>query len=161
MLRQLGPDDAAAFRAIRLEGLLLDPRAFTADHAEEAARPLADTAARLAEGFVLGADGGAGLAAIAGLAVPTNPKLAHKGLIWGVYVQPAARGRGLATQLLAALIDAARGRVEAVHLAVGGYNHAAIGCYRRLGFVACGHEERALRVGDDYIDEITMALRFD
>lgn len=158
-VRLLTADDAAAFRDIRLAGLAADPRAFSADWAEEAQRDLGWFADRLTTSHVFGVDDGeGGLRAIAGLAIPTNSKKCHQGHVWGVYVCPTARGRGLAAAALAAVIAAARGRVESLHLGVGTYNLAAIRVYGAAGFVGTGHEARALRIGDDFIDEMTMRL---
>jgi RimJ/RimL family protein N-acetyltransferase len=46
-----------------------------------------------------------------------------------------------------------------LHLGVGTCNNAARRCYRTAGFVETGFEPRALRIGDDFVDEITMTLR--
>jgi ribosomal protein S18 acetylase RimI-like enzyme len=159
-VRPLTAADAAAFRDIRLAGLADEPRAFSADWSEEVRHNLGWFAARIvsSEVFAIG-DDSSSLLAITGLSIPTNPKQRHKGHIWGVYVRPEARGRGFATTLLAAAITAARGRVEVLHLGVGTYNDAARRCYRAAGFVETGFEPRALRIGDDFVDEITMTLR--
>lgn len=158
-VRLLTPANALAFRDIRLAGLATDPRAFSADWGEESQRNIGWFAERLASSDVFGVDDtDGGLCAVTGLAIPTNPKQAHKGHVWGVYVRPDARGRGLAAALLAAVIASAHGRVEALHLGVGTYNLAAIRVYGAAGFVGTGHEARALRIGDDYIDEMTMTL---
>ena len=152
--------DAAAFRDIRLAGLADEPRAFTADWAEEAQHDNDWFAARITTSEIFAIDDNNGrLLAVTGLAIPTNPKQRHRGHIWGVYVRPEARGRRMASALLDAAITAARGRVEVLHLGVGTYNDAARRCYRAAGVVETGFEPRALRIGDDFIDEITMTLR--
>ncbi len=159
LVRLLTHSDARAFRDIRLAGLAEDPRAFSADWGEEVVRDLGWFEARLATGEIFGVeDRDGGFCAVAGLAVPTNPKQRHKGHVWGVYVRPAARGRGLAAALLDAVITAARGRVESLYLGVGTYNLAAIRVYGAAGFVGTGHEARALRIDDEFIDEMTMTL---
>ena len=162
-VRVLTPADAAAFRAIRLAGLAEEPRAFSADWADEVQYDLAWFAGRLQTGAIFGVDDGGndgegGLCAVIGLAIPTNAKQRHRGHIWGVYVRPEARGRGLAAALLAAAIAAARGRVESLHLGVGTYNLAAIRAYAATGFIETGFVARALRIGDAFIDEMTMSL---
>lgn len=160
LVRQLTAADAAAFRDIRLAGLVDEPRAFSADWSEEVGHDLDWFADRIASSEIFAiADEADSLLAITGLLIPTNPKQRHKGHIWGVYVRPEARGRGIATILLAAAIAAARGRVEVLHLGVGTYNDTARRCYRAAGFAETGFEPRALRIGDDYFDEITMTLR--
>lgn len=158
-VRLLTMADAAAFRDIRLAGLADEPRAFSADWSEEAQQDLDWFAARIASSEVFAIDGADGrLLGVTGLAIPSNPKQAHRGHIWGVYVRPEARGGGIAATLLAAAIAAARGRVEVLHLGVGAYNDAARRCYRAAGFVESGFEARALRIGDVFIDEIIMTL---
>ena len=158
-VRVLTDADAAAFRDIRLAGLADDPRAFSADWGEESAQDLDWFAARIAANRIFAVDGvGGRLLGITGLAIPLNPKQRHRGHVWGVYVRPEARGAGIATALLAAAIGAARGKVEMLHLGVGTYNDDARRRYRAAGFVETGFEARALRIGDAFIDEITMTL---
>jgi ribosomal protein S18 acetylase RimI-like enzyme len=158
-IRVLTAADAAAFRDIRLAALADDPRAFSADWASEHAQALDWFAARIRSNAIFAVGGEAGqLLGITGLSIPQNPKQRHRGHIWGVYVRPGARGRGVASALLAAAIGAARGQVEMLHLGVGTYNDVARRRYRAAGFVETGFEARALRIGDDFIDEITMTL---
>jgi ribosomal protein S18 acetylase RimI-like enzyme len=158
-VRVLTAADAAAFRDIRLAGLADDPRAFSADWGAESVQPLGWFAARIASSEIFAVDGAAGhLLGITGLSIPQNPKQQHRGHIWGVYVRPEARGAGIATALLAAAIGAARGEVEMLHLGVGTYNDSARRRYRAAGFVETGFEARALRIGDEFIDEVTMTL---
>ena len=91
-VRRLGPDDAAAFQALRLEGLATDPCAFAASHDEEAGHSLIEVAARLERQPVFGVVAEGVLLAVAGFSVPEAAKKRHKGLLWGVYVREAARG---------------------------------------------------------------------
>jgi len=93
--------------------------------------------------------------------VPDAPKLRHKGVLWGMYVRPAARGTGLAPALVARVLDHARGVVEEVRLTVAASNAAAVRLYEAAGFVPYGLERRALRVGNAYHDEVLMARRLD
>lgn len=158
--RRLGPGDAAAFRALRLEALRLHPEVFVADHDEEAARPLDWFAERLAANTVWAAAAPDGaLLGMAALMRHATPKLRHKAVLWGVYVRAEARGAGLAAALVGAALAAARGEVEEVRLTVTAGNAAATRLYEGLGFRAYGREERALRLaGRDY-DDVLMALR--
>ena len=159
MVRVLTAADAAGFRDIRLAGLADDPRAFSADWSAESVQDIDWFATRIASSAIFAVDGEGGrLLGITGLSIPQNPKQRHRGHIWGVYVRPEARGAGVATAMLAAAIGAARGEVEMLHLGVGTYNGSARRRYRAAGFVETGFEARALRVGDAFIDEITMTL---
>jgi len=158
--RRLQAADAAAYRALRLEGLLAHPQSFAAAWDQEQARPLEWFEQRLRDGLVLGAwtAQGEGLMGIAGLHVPESPKLSHKGTLWGVYVRPQARGTGLAGELLGRVLDLARGRVEEVLLTVQASNDAALRLYRNAGFMEYGLERRALKIDGRYYDELLMAL---
>lgn len=159
-LRRLGLPDAAGYRELRLEGLRRHPEAFGASWEDEAAKPLAWFAERLERNAVFGASlDAAALVGTAGLLVPDAAKLRHKAVLWGVFVQPQARGTGLAAALVARVLEQARGIVEEVRLTVVASNPAAVRLYTRAGFRQYGLERRALKVGNEYHDELLMALQ--
>ena len=163
-IRRLAAPDAARFRALRLDALLRHPEAFGDSHAEAAARPPGAFESLIAQpspAAILGAfEAGDRLVGMAGLAVPRHAKQGHKGLVWGVYVTPAARGRGLGQALLATLVQAARDAgLEQLQLSVTTGNAAAMTVYAGIGFRTYGLECRALRLGPgDYRDEALMVL---
>jgi ribosomal protein S18 acetylase RimI-like enzyme len=156
-VRLLGPDDAALFRSIRLEALEQAPEAFGSSLEDEAARPLDWFGERLAAAAVFGAFVGPALSGIAGFYQQAGAKARHKGMLWGVYVRPAARGHGVARRLTEAVIDHARGRVEILQLTVVTSNERARRLYAHLGFEEYGVERRGLKVGAAYFDEALMA----
>lgn len=161
-LRRLLPADAAAYRALRLEGLECHPEAFGAAWEDEADKPLDWFAERLTTNLVIGGTVyGPGLEGVAGLMVPQGAKQRHRGVLWGMYVCPDARGTGLAAALVAQVLQAARGRVEAVRLTVVASNPAAIRVYRAAGFAEYGLERQALKLGRTYYDEMLMAVPLD
>jgi ribosomal protein S18 acetylase RimI-like enzyme len=96
---------------------------------------------------------------MAGFYRESSPKERHKGMLWGMYVAPDARRFRLGAELVQAVLDHAAGEVEQVRLAVSNGNAAAIGLYERLGFVAYGHEPRALKGPNGYSDDLLM-VRF-
>ena len=71
-------------------------------------------------------------------------------------MQEAQRGCGLAEALIKAVLAYASARVEQLLLSVAATNTRAIRFYRRLGFQAYAVEPRALKVGQNYVDEIHM-----
>ena len=158
--RLLQPEDARAWRALRLHGVAHCPEAFGSSLAEERDQPLSTMAERLrvSPGFAV-ADSTGDFIGTVGLGFTRSEKLRHKGFIWGMYVLPSARRAGLGRALLEAAIAHATGRVEELRLDVGAENGAALALYRSLGFTAYGTEPRALKLGDAYIDEVKMALR--
>lgn len=101
---------------------------------------------------------GLALAGAAGLLVPASVKLRHKGVLWGMFVRPEARGTGLAAALVERVIEQAGSLVEEVRLTVVVSNTAAVRLYTRAGFKQYGLERRALKVGSRYYDELLMAL---
>ena len=157
VIHPLRPDEAASYREIRLEGLRLHPTAFSAAFEFEAAQPLAFFEARLSGGTTFGGFRGQELLGVVGFLPEAGVKRAHKGHLWGMYVRPAARGTGLARQLVEAVLEYAQDRVELVQLSVIAGNVPAQRLYVALGFVGYGVEERALKVEGRYYDEVHMA----
>ena len=161
-IRQLTPGDAALYRSIRLEGLKESPEAFGSTFDTEFSKPLAWFFDRLSSSVVFGAIRNAKILdakilGVAGFAVRDGEKEAHKGLLWGMYVRPDARGAGVARRLVEAVIAYARARVELIQLSVVVGNEQARRLYARLGFVEYGIEKNSLKYCGRYYDEILMA----
>jgi ribosomal protein S18 acetylase RimI-like enzyme len=85
-------------------------------------------------------------------------KTRHTGSIWGMYVRPTARGKGLARILLAAAIEEVGTSLKSLRLSVEAKNDPAIRLYESMGFVRWALEVEALKVGDVFHDEIHMRL---
>ena len=168
MIRTLHRSDAAAFRALRLEALRRCPAAFGASFETEQRLTDDEFARRIPEqppdavfGAFLDSDAGSVLSGMIGFRVHPNPKERHKGMVWGMYVRPDARRRGIAATLLRRVVDHANGvsGLEIVQLSVVSDQAPARALYDRAGFVAYGIERRALRLGPgDYRDEELRAL---
>jgi RimJ/RimL family protein N-acetyltransferase len=156
-IRRLTPADAALYRGIRLEGLNCNPEAFGSTFEAEFAKPLAWFFDRLSTTQIFGAFNGPDILGVAGFAIRDAEKERHKGLLWGMYVRPSARGTGVARRLVEAVIDYARPRVELIQLSVVMGNGPARRLYARLGFVEYGIERNSLKHDGRYYDEILMA----
>jgi ribosomal protein S18 acetylase RimI-like enzyme len=148
--------DAPLYRDIRLESLQLAPEAYGSAYDDELAQSLAWFAGRLQSSWVAGAFRGDALIGVAGHVVQEGPKRRHKGFLWGVYVRPAARRRGVARLLCEAVLAEARSKVEQVQLQVTATNLSAQRLYESLGFVAWGLEKQARIVGGRYYDDVHM-----
>jgi ribosomal protein S18 acetylase RimI-like enzyme len=158
-LYRLTASDASDYRALRLEGLRSHPEAFGASWEDEVSKPLGWFAERIERNAVFGASReGTALLGTAGLLVPDGAKSRHKGVLWGMFVRPEARGTGVAAALVARVIEQATDLVEAVRLTVVSSNMTAIRLYTRAGFNQYGLERRALKVEDQYYDELFMEL---
>jgi ribosomal protein S18 acetylase RimI-like enzyme len=156
-VRRLAPADAALYREVRLEGLLEDPDAFSSTFELENNKPRVFFAERLAASSVFGAFREAELLGIAGFFVQPGPKHAHKGMLVGMYVRPAARRAGTGRGLVEAVIDYASGRVELIELSVISDNQAARALYASLGFAEYGLEKHAAKYQGRYHDDVLMA----
>jgi ribosomal protein S18 acetylase RimI-like enzyme len=153
VLRQ---DDAAAFQAIRLRALREDPVPFLSTYEEEAIRSVEDVAARLgtrAPGTaVLGASRDRVLVGILGFYRHAPTKARHRASLWGMYVAPEERSRGIGKALLdeaIALLRAA-GDIEQIELTVVRSEDPARRLYVAAGFEVQGTMRRAMKDGERY-----------
>ena len=162
-LRELTADDAAVYQPLRLRGLREEPQAFGADYEESKDRPLEEVAKRLAGedgAFTLGAFAEGTLVGMSTFHRATERKSRHTGHIYGMYVAPEARGRGLGGALLDALLARARtlDGLEQIYLGVATTQAAACALYRSRGFEPFALVRRELKVGDTYVDTEGMVL---
>lgn len=166
IIRRLTPDDAEAFRRVRLRGLTDHPDAFTSTPADWDV-PLAAYIERIQAGHVIGAfdpvDGTLLGHVFLPIHLATAVKTKHKCELWSVYVVPEARGRNIAAAMIAEAIRVARAHgFSWLKLQVGEHNQAARKTYEGLGFVVYGREEDYLRLADGRsITELLMQLRLD
>jgi ribosomal protein S18 acetylase RimI-like enzyme len=121
-------------------------------------------ASRLGDGnderFIFGAFDGLKLIATAGFFREQREKRRHKGTVWGVYVSPDYRGKGVGRAVMSDLLNSVRELpgIECVYLTVSSHNRAARKLYEGLGFRAFGTEPRALAVDGMFFDEDHMVL---
>lgn len=168
-IRQLVPGDAEAFQALRLHGLRESPEAFGSTYAEEESLALDVIAERLTparrpEGrATFGAFVNEALVGITGCMQQTKAKARHKAMVWGMYVLPEHRGRGLARRLLEAIILEARSweHVESLTVTVVERALAARQLYRAIGFKEFGREPDGLRQDGvrDTVEYLALSLR--
>jgi ribosomal protein S18 acetylase RimI-like enzyme len=164
-LRLLTVDDAEAFWHLRLEALRNDPASF-ANSAEEHLNTTVETSREFlskkdpVHNFVVGMFEEGKLSGTAGFFRRSNNKERHKGHIWGVYVRPQSRGKGVARALMQEIIRRAHGieGLEQVTL-VASANLPAQRLYKALGFESYGIEPHSLKIGAEYVDDVLMILR--
>jgi ribosomal protein S18 acetylase RimI-like enzyme len=157
-IRPLGITDVADYRTIRLASLRNAPDAFGSVYETTVTLPIETFAERLTGAMVLGAYARERIVGTAAFSRETGEKERHKGVLKGVYVEPDARGQGVAEALITGVIDHAREIVEQLTLTVVQGNEAAIALYRKLGFEIYGIEPRARKNPGGYVDKVLMVL---
>lgn len=157
---RLGPDDAARFVAMRQTALAQEAASFRTSAADDAKVPLAAWAQRLKQEHVYAVQHDGEWLAIGGLSRDARAKLDHKGLIWGMYVSPGARGTGAADQLLEALVASgvALG-LRQLQLTLMADNVRARRLYERHGFELYGTEPDSVCRDGIFADEALMWKR--
>jgi ribosomal protein S18 acetylase RimI-like enzyme len=166
-IRKLTEKDAEALWRLRLHALETDLISFGESPEEHRKTTVEEYASRLSSGdtanFVFGAFEGEALVAMTGFYREAAMKRRHKGWVWGVFVSPSARGRGVGRALLAKVIETAKALpgIRCILLTVSTTQQAAIKLYQGLGFRSFGTEPHALMVGERSIDEHHMILELD
>jgi GNAT superfamily N-acetyltransferase len=149
-VRVVGPDEWSTWREIRLRALQDSPSAFGSTYARELAFTEDDWRDRLGS-----ADGVCVLAGDVARPIGMGggfqdlPGFLHVVAMW---VDPAARGRGVGQAVLRSLADWAGAHGLRLHLDVNTANPGARRAYERYGFVGTG-ETRPLRDGSSEVIE--------
>ncbi|QTD39537.1 GNAT family N-acetyltransferase [Sporosarcina sp. Te-1] len=163
-IRILNESDAKLYQQLRLRALQVNPEAFGSTYERELKFSLETVEERVkptTDKFVLGAfEDSDSLVGIVTFMRETNLKTSHKGNVFGMYVAPEVRGRGVGKELMVELIKRARSceGLEQINLMVVSDNASAKRLYESLGFEVYGIERNALRFKEQYFDEDLMVL---
>ena len=163
-LALLKPSDARQYRELILEAYELAADAFTSTAEERVAEPDSFWIKRIADPRGLtaafGAFKGHDLLGTVALEFSERPKTKHKALVIGMYVTPAARGKGAGRALMNAVVDHARAKEQILllTLTVTEGNEPAINLYRSCGFHAFGVEPMAILKPSGYKGKVHMWL---
>jgi RimJ/RimL family protein N-acetyltransferase len=160
-IRTLTKEDAGAFQALRLIALRECPPAFASSYGEECEIPIAVVAERIApssDRCLFGAFNQSALIGCIGLQRETKLKLAHKALIWGMYVAASHRNKGIGRELVTQALEFAASMpgLHNVTLSVSKGNSAALMLYERMEFKVFGVEPGAMLIDNELHDEIHM-----
>jgi len=158
-LHRVAPEDWESHRDLRLEMLEDAPDAFWFTYADEAAYDEADWRQQIEGAWLVQAQDADGVLGSAGLGSHWESERSTTATLFGLYVAPRARGRGVGEALVQAVLDEARrlGKSEVV-LAVTSSNPTAEALYARCGFVRTGAVHDHPRRVD--LHEIEMTHRF-
>jgi RimJ/RimL family protein N-acetyltransferase len=160
-VRLLDPHDVEQFKAMRLLAVDNAPTAIWSTRQEEMARSIEEVANRIRSTptqAVFGAFEGEVLVGVTGIRREPLFQVSHKATVWGVFVNPAYRGRGIAQTLLSSATAHAIKEWNTIQLmlCVNAENLPAKRLYASYGFQTFGLEPRAMKVGDRFYDEEHM-----
>jgi GNAT superfamily N-acetyltransferase len=161
-VRRLLPADAPDYRNLMLEAFRDHPDAYTSAYEERAVQPLDHWAGRLAPGEtalqrVFGAFDGTRLLGVGGWQRSGRARLAHRAELFGMAVAASERGRGAGRAIVEGILaDARAAGALTMRLSVTDGNLPAERLYERCGFVRCGLEPMAVRVGVAFVAKATM-----
>lgn len=167
-IRHLTPEDTDTYIALRKAMLRDAPASFGSDLTDDRGSDPVLMRQRLKDypqSVTFGAfDVATGrLVGALGFRRETRKKQAHGASLWGMYVDPGCRRRGIARRLVSAAIDYASGLdgLSRLALSVSTSAPGAQRLYESLGFVVWGTEPDALRVDGVSHGERHMLLTFD
>lgn len=166
-IQPLADDQVTQYKALRLQALQLHPDAFLEKpeafdmKSIETITSLMQTARENGGVTLIAKNTNGEFVGTASLAIGSPEKLAHRGLVWGVYVTPESRGNGLARKLMEAIIEIAKKNpaIKNLRLAVVCSNKGAVDLYTSLGFSVYGTDRDALNVNGSYLDEYLMSKK--
>ncbi len=155
---KLGLDDTERFLVLRQVMFGAEAMSFRGAGADDDAIGVAAWRERLARDHVYAVVQGGEWLAIGGLTCLAGAKLDHKGLVWGMYALPAARGTGAAARILEQLEATARDMgLRQLQLTLMADNLRARALYERHGYVLYAIEPESVRRGiGSYVDEALM-----
>jgi GNAT superfamily N-acetyltransferase len=152
---EAGPDDWELVRDVRLRALADSPDAFSVTLAEARTQPAEVWRERLDSPHptLVAVEEGYGVAMGGGFVGPGSTTA----WVWGMWTDPAFRGRGLGRRILAHLLDWAQGAGHTPYLHVTEGNDGARALYVSCGFAPTGTWE-PLREGSPLrIEELVLS----
>ena len=160
-IRQLERTDAQEFQRLRLFALQNNSTSFGSSFEEEVKKSLEQFEVFIDstnERVFWGAFEDDKLIGMVGLGREDGVKTEHKGFIRSMFVDPSARKRGVASELIGTAINysEAQMKLEQLTLAVNSTNIEAINLYKKFRFVEYGIEPNALKIEGKYFAEVLM-----
>lgn len=157
-IKILSVNELEDFKAIRLSALEKSPKMFGSTYSAEVGKPLIFFEACLLNSTVFAVYHQNIIIGLATLTQELGAKFSHKAYLSSVFIEPEFQQKGVASRLLKAVIEYGQKHVEQILLTVASDNEPAIHLYKKLGFQIYGLEQKALKDGSEYIDEVLMKL---
>ena len=161
IIRLLNQEEWESWKNLRLEALYNEPEAFCTSFEQESNRSDEEFKAILSHNAIFGAFEDDELIGASGFVSLSSLKTQHRGTLWGMYVKVNHRRKGIADSLINTIIAHAKSHVIQLHLTVMESNFGAMRLYHKHGFTVYATEPRSLKIGDRFVDEHLMILRFE
>ncbi|WP_160032141.1 GNAT family N-acetyltransferase [Paenibacillus sp. An7] len=161
-IKNITEEQAEQFWRIRLESLRVSPEAFGISYEDSVGTPISEVMKKIKnehDEYILGAfTEDDQIVGIAGFRKGRGMKFKHKGMVWGVYVTPEYRGKGIGKSLMVDILNREKESEELkqINLSVITVNRSAVELYKRLGFESYGVEKHALEYMGEVYDEEHM-----
>ncbi len=147
------------YKNIYLEELKTEPIAFLNSYYKISKLPDSEWQKRIKERSkdIYFAENNGEIVGMAGITFGEAPKNNHTVSLWGVYVKPSFRGKGIAQKILRELLkDLKDKKIVKVNLGVVVTQKVARKFYKSLGFKKSGYLHKEFYVKGKYYDEILM-----
>ncbi len=155
-VKALPPERWGETRELRLQALKTDPIAFGSSYEEEENLAEAEWQRRMKNAlFALSDDKVVGTITYV---FSDRVKSKHIARIFGFYVDPNYRGRGVGRKLLESALKLIQKNkdVVKVQLFVNPEQGVAVKLYKEMGFVVVGQMKKEIKVGELFYDELIM-----
>lgn len=163
LIRRLGNIDVGAMQQLRREALGSNPLAFSSSAEDDRTLDssfVERSVSSSAESAIFGAVENDRWVGMVGVYRIEGRKENHRAQLWGMYVTPTVRRRGIGLALLYAAIEQAStwSGVSQLQLSATGAAGDARRMYERAGFRVWGCEPRALQWEGQFVDEYHLVL---
>lgn len=157
-IKKLSAEDWGSYRAIRLESLKLESRAYCSSYEEEMNFSEEEWKQRISNTFAAFADDLP--VGIITCIFNSKAKKKHAAEIVGFYVKKNYRGKGIGRELMGAAIAHIKKNKDIIkiNLGVNPGQSAALRLYEKSGFTKAGMLKKAAFVDGTYHDELIMEL---
>lgn len=166
VIKPLHPLEWQKYREIRLEALKTNPTAFSnayedvVKYAEEKWRKQLEQSQKRDGEFYLFAFDGDKVIGMNGAYWKNKPVLRHVAEVFGVFVNPGYRGKGVGRRLMEDVILEIKKNPQFMKIRIGvnAENIPALKLYESFGLKVVGKLEKELKFGDRYCDELLLEL---
>jgi ribosomal protein S18 acetylase RimI-like enzyme len=161
-VRRLGSDDLELFRFLRLASLKDAPENYASSYEDWEQRPDEVWLRFLTDEAIFAARDVVGPIGMMGVFQDPKSKMAHRWEMGMVWVDPKARGTGVADALLCEVVEYVRSAAGLqIELSVNATNARAVRFYENRGFEAFGRVPRGYRTDTGFVDDLLMVCMLD